>query len=109
MEPTAAMKMFRTMDADGGGAIEFEEFADGMLEGFQHDEIEAAANIDIGAMGTRMWSRGEIVWAANTAAMFVSSCACLAGLVYFDFILIPLWISYTPLKRLRRGCVCADD
>ena len=50
-----AMRMFKRMDEDGGGFIEFEEFAEAMLEQFPEGEIRDASNIDIGNMGTRMW------------------------------------------------------
>ena len=50
--------------------------------------------IKIGAKGTRMWSRGEILWAANTGLIITSGGVILAGLIDFKFILVPLMIAY---------------
>ena len=41
-----------------------------------------------------MWSRGEIVWAAHTGMCFVSIGIATAGLVIFEFILVPLTFAY---------------
>ena len=69
-----AMRMFRRMDEDDSGSIEFEEFAEAMLEQFSQAEIEQAASIEIGSMGTRMWSRGEIAWSINNCLIVSASC-----------------------------------
>lgn len=89
-----AMRMFRAMDEDSGGFIEFEEFAEAMLEQFSEAEIREASAIEIGNMGTRMWSRGEVAWSINTCLIISAGCNILYGILYFQFILVPLFISY---------------
>lgn len=89
-----AMRMFRAMDEDGGGFIEFEEFAEAMLEHFSEKEIREASDIEIGNMGTRMWSRGEVAWSINSCLIISAGCNILYGMIYFQFLLVPLFISY---------------
>ena len=45
-----------------------------MLEQFSQAEIEQASSIEIGSMGTRMWSRGEIAWSINNCLIVSASC-----------------------------------
>jgi AI-2 transport protein TqsA len=112
IDPGAAMRMFRHMDDDMGGFIEFEEFADAMLEGFSSEDIIAASEVEIGNMGTRMWSRGEVAWNANSAMVLCSTCIIFAGLEYFQFVLVPLLFSYflnflmAPLMLLLEARPC---
>ena len=58
------------------------------------DQLDVMDQIQIGAKGTRMWSRGEILWAANTGLIITSGGVILAGLIDFKFILVPLMIAY---------------
>jgi Ca2+-binding EF-hand superfamily protein len=108
-----AMRMFRAMDEDGGGFIEFVEFAEAMLEQFSENEIRDASSMEIGNMGTRMWSRGEIGWSINSCLIISATCNIIYGMIYFKFLLVPLFISYfltflmAPLMTLfeARPCV----
>ncbi len=48
----------------------------------------------MGAAGTRAWSRGDIVWAANNAAIVIATGQIVVLIMYFQFILIPLTLAY---------------
>ena len=54
----------------------------------------ALEHIQLGACGTRAWSRGEILWAANTGMIIVSIGVFISALIYFQFMLVPLTSAY---------------
>eukprot|EP01046_Picozoa_sp_COSAG06_P115963 COSAG06_NODE_62915_length_263_cov_1.914634_1_plen_78_part_10 len=64
-------------------------------------------------MGTRMWSRGEVAWSINSCLIISATCNIIYGMIYFQFLLVPLFISYfltflmAPLMTLfeARPCV----
>jgi predicted PurR-regulated permease PerM/Ca2+-binding EF-hand superfamily protein len=87
-------QMFIEMDENDDGEIDFEEFVPAMFHHISMDDLAAVDDIQIGALGTRMWSRGEILWAANTGLLLISSGVVIAGIVHFQFILVPLSVSY---------------
>jgi len=87
-------KMFAEMDENDDGEIDFEEFVPAMFHNISMDQLDAVNEIKIGSLGTRMWSRGEILWAANTGLLLVSAGVIMTFIIYFNFILVPLTISY---------------
>jgi Ca2+-binding EF-hand superfamily protein len=93
-DPTLIDNMFREMDEDGDGQIEFPEFVRAMVNHIGMDAIEEIAEIELGSQGTRKWSRGEIHWAANTGLILISIGVAIAGLVEFKYILVPLMLAY---------------
>eukprot|EP01043_Picozoa_sp_COSAG02_P034958 COSAG02_NODE_2475_length_8735_cov_5.368110_3_plen_162_part_00 len=48
----------------------------------------------MGAAGTRAWSRGDIVWAANNALIVIATGQIVALIMYFQFILVPFTLAY---------------
>lgn len=86
--------MFTEMDENDDGEIDFDEFVPSMVHHIDPEALDVLDQIRIGGLGTRMWSRGEILWAANTGLILTSGGVCLAGLIYFNFMLVPLTISY---------------
>jgi hypothetical protein len=58
------------------------------------EQLEAAEGIKIGAMGTRSWARGDIVWAANNGLIIIATGQIIALFMYFEFILVPLTLAY---------------
>lgn len=92
-EETLAI-MFTEMDENDDGEIDFEEFVPSMVLHIDPEALDVLDQIQIGGLGTRMWSRGEILWAANTGLLLTSGGVVLAGLIYFHFMLVPLTISY---------------
>ena len=87
--------MFRDMDADGNGQIEFPEFVRSMVSHIGLDTVEeVVTTVEMGAQGTRKWTRGEIHWAANTGLLLISTGVIIAGLRHFNFILVPLATAY---------------
>jgi len=86
--------MFKEMDENDDGEIDFEEFVPAMFHNISMDELNSVNDIKIGGLGTRMWSRGEILWAANTGLLLCSASVVLFFVIYFTFILVPLTISY---------------
>jgi len=82
------------MDEGGDGTIEFEEFAVAMCKCYSDEVISAAAATEIGAMGTKMWDRGQIVWSANNNIILITVGVFTTIFVYFKFILVPLMLSY---------------
>jgi len=87
-------KMFQDMDENGDGQIAFDEYITAMVNNIGKDQLATVANIKMGSMGTRMWERGEIAWAANSGMMVVSTNFILAGCIYFQFMLVPLITAY---------------
>lgn len=87
-------KMMLEMDENGDGEIEFEEFAVALVHTYDDDMLSDAAATAIGARGTTMWERGEIIWAINTniVILCISMQTCL--LLFFDFILMPMTLAY---------------
>jgi AI-2 transport protein TqsA len=92
-EETLAI-MFTEMDENDDGEIDFEEFVPSMVLHIDAEALDVLDQIQIGGLGTRMWGRGEILWAANTGLLLTSGGVLLAGLIYFNFMLVPLTISY---------------
>jgi hypothetical protein len=92
-------KMMLEMDENGDGEIEFEEFAVALVHTYDDDMLSDAAATAIGARGTTMWERGEIIWAINTniVILCISMQTCL--LLFFDFILV----SFPPANRRDLG------
>jgi len=96
ISPTEAEldKMMMEMDENGDGEIEFEEFAVAMVHTYDDDMLTAAASTAIGSRGTRMWERGEIVWSLNSNVIIWVLSMFTMFLLYFDFILVPLFLAY---------------
>jgi len=98
--------MMNEMDTDGDGDIGFEEFAVAIQHTYDDDMITQAAETEIGAMGTRMWDRGEIVWCINSNIIIMVLGIITVILVHFIFILVPLTLAYfltfllTPLMNV---------
>lgn len=88
------VQMFNDMDEDANGQIEFDEFASAMVSNLGLDALQALSATTPGAMGTRAWTRGQIIWAANTGLILITVGMGLAGLVFFQFILVPVMLSY---------------
>ena len=86
--------MLLEMDENGDGQIEFEEFAVAMVHMYDPQLLEDASNTPLGGMGTRAWARGEILWCANNNFIVIGVGVAIAGLVKFDFILVPLTLAY---------------
>jgi len=57
-------------------------------------QLDEVASVRLGAMGTRRWKRGEIIWAANNGLSFIAVSVGITALIYFEFVLAPLTISY---------------
>jgi len=87
-------EMFLEMDENDDGQIEFDEFVPTMVRHIKPDDLDVMDQVRVGGQGTRMWGRGEILWAANTGLILTSGGVILAGLIYFHFMLVPLTISY---------------
>ena len=93
------------------------EFATAMINNIGKEQLEQLQDVRPGAMGTRMWTRGQIIWGANTGLILITVGMACAGLVFFEFILIPVMLSYffvflvAPLmdlfehRPLECGCV----
>ena len=94
VEEEELQEMFLEMDENDDGQIEFDEFVPTMVRHIQPEQLDVMDQIKVGGQGTRMWSRGEILWAANTGLLLISGGVILAGLIYFNFMLVPLTISY---------------
>jgi AI-2 transport protein TqsA len=86
--------MFTEMDENDDGEIDFDEFVPSMVKHIDPEALDVLDQIQIGGLGTRMWSRGEVLWAANTGLLITSGGVVLAGLMYFSFMLVPLTIAY---------------
>ena len=65
-----------------------------MVNNMGKEQLANVNEIKMGTMGTRMWERGEIAWAANSGLMIVCTGAIIAGVKHFEFILVPLLTSY---------------
>lgn len=87
-------KMFLEMDENGDNQIQFDEFVAAMASNLDAEQLEMAASVKPGASGTRRWSRGEIVWAANKGIIVVVTGMSIALCIYFNFVLIPLSMAY---------------
>ena len=87
-------KMFDEMDENDDGEITFDEFVPGIVHNISKDQLDKLEHVQLGACGTRRWSRGEVVWAANTGLIICSIGIFLFALFYFDFMLIPLTSAY---------------
>ena len=94
--------MMNEMDTDGDGDIGFEEFAVAIQHTYDDDMITQAAETEIGAMGTRMWDRGEIVWCINSNIIIMVLGIITVILVHFIFILVPLTLAYFLTFLLER-------
>jgi predicted PurR-regulated permease PerM len=86
--------MLLEMDENGDGQIEFEEFVVAMVNMYDPQLLADAADTPLGGMGTRAWARGEILWCANNNFIVIATGVAIAGLVKFDFILVPLTLAY---------------
>jgi len=82
------------MDENGDGQIEFEELAVALLNTYDDELIAEAADTPVGALGTKAWSRGEILWSCNSNIIVACCGVVTALLVYFKFILVPLTLAY---------------
>ena len=58
------------------------------------EQLGMASSIKAGAAGTSSWKRGEIVWAANSGIVIVCAGLGIWGVMYFEFVLVPLSIAY---------------
>lgn len=88
------LQMFAEMDENDDGEIDFDEFVPSMVNHIDPEALDILDQISIGSLGTRMWTRGEILWAANTGLLIASGGGMLAGIIYFSFMLVPLTIAY---------------
>lgn len=86
--------MFTEMDENGDGQIGFDEFVAAMVHNLGIEALDAVDKIELGSCGTKMWTRGEIIWGANTSLIIVAGILAVAGLIYFQFIIVPLVTSY---------------
>ena len=68
-----AIEMFRAMDTDGGGAIDFPEFGEAMLQQFTDEQIRLACAVELGSVGTTKWDRGQTAWSTNTCLLLCRS------------------------------------
>ena len=94
VEGEVLAQMFVEMDENDDGEIDFDEFVPSMVNHIDPEALDVMDQIKIGGLGTRMWSRGEVLWAANTGLLIASGGIVLAALIYFNFMLVPLTISY---------------
>jgi len=94
VEPEVLAEMFVEMDGNDDGEIDFDEFVPSMVNHIDPEQLDVMDQIKIGGLGTRMWSRGEVLWAGNTGLLIASGGVLLSGLIYFHFMLVPLTISY---------------
>lgn len=88
------VKMMAIMDEDDSGTIGFDEFALGMTARLDEEFLEIAAEIELGAMGTRKWSQGGMIWNSNNNILIIVCGFFLVALLEFAFILVPLTLSY---------------
>eukprot|EP01052_Picozoa_sp_SAG31_P046725 SAG31_NODE_9049_length_1343_cov_1.037781_3_plen_162_part_01 len=86
--------MFAEMDENNDGQIEFDEFVPGIVHNVTPEQLEELEHVQLGAAGTRAWSRGEVLWAANSGMIVVSVGCFMAALIYFEFMLVPLTSAY---------------
>ena len=87
-------EMLLEMDENGDGQIEFEEFAVAMVKTYDAQLLKEASETPLGAMGTRAWARGEILWSANNNLIVIAVGVLIVGLKEFQFVLIPLTLAY---------------
>jgi AI-2 transport protein TqsA len=87
-------KMFEEMDENGDNQISFDEFVAAMASNLDAEQLEMASAVKPGGSGTRRWTRGEIVWAANKGIITIVSGMNIAACIYFRFILVPLAMAY---------------
>lgn len=64
------------------------------MHAISHITSFSTESIKMGAAGTRAWSRGDIVWAANNALIVIATGQIVALIMYFQFILVPLTLAY---------------
>lgn len=96
MDPTQEEldQMLDEMDENGDGQIEFDELATAMLNTYDAELIAEAADTPLGSLGTKAWSRGEILWSCNSNLIVACCGVVTALLVFFQFILVPLTLAY---------------
>jgi len=96
IEPTdeELRNMMAEMDESGDGTIDFEEFAVAMHHNYDDSLIEAASKTRIGGMGTKMWTRGEVIWGTNNNMIIIACSILTCMLVEFKFILVPLTLAF---------------
>jgi len=87
-------KMFEEMDENGDNQISFDEFVAAMASNLDAEQLEMASAVKPGGSGTRRWTRGEIVWAANKGIITIVTGMNIAACIYFRFILVPLSMAY---------------
>eukprot|EP01052_Picozoa_sp_SAG31_P032330 SAG31_NODE_3534_length_4148_cov_982.321067_5_plen_554_part_00 len=87
-------EMFAMMDENSDNKIDFDEFFGAMVEKLTPEQLAAVDDLELGSQGTSKWARGEIAWACNTG-MIVITCGIITYvLLFFEFILVPLVMSY---------------
>lgn len=93
-DPGTLEQMFVEMDDNADGQIEFTEFVLAMVNNIGIEALDSIQEIQMGTMGTRRWTRGDVLWAANNGLLITTVGIMLLALVYFRFILIPLTTSF---------------
>jgi len=86
--------MFDEMDSNGDNQIDFDEFLVATMKHIGDEMREVADSIQMGAMGTTRWTGDQILWCGNNALIMIAISVCVVGMMYFDFILVPLTTSY---------------
>lgn len=86
--------MFEEMDTNGDNQIEFDEFLVATMKHIGDEMREVADNIKMGAMGTTRWDGDSILWCGNNVLIMIAISVVVVGLMYFNFILVPLTTSY---------------
>lgn len=86
--------MFDEMDTNGDNQIEFDEFLVATMKHIGDEMREVADNVQMGAMGTTRWNGDQILWCGNNCMIMIAISVVVVGLMYFEFILVPLTTSY---------------
>lgn len=84
--------MFDDMDANGDNQIEWAEMLVGIANHLPEEAFEQ--EVKVGGMGFRVWSRDEVLYCGYNCSLIVVLAVGITIVVYFGFILIPLFTAY---------------
>ena len=87
-------EMFDIMDENNDSKIDFDEFFKAMVSKLTEEQLGAVDDLELGSQGTSKWARGDIAWAANTGLLVITVGIFTMVLIFFEFILVPLILSY---------------